>query len=305
MLTDGRQRIDYVCALAIALFFPLALRHPPLTMLSVLGLIGVYYLWFARQYWLLALSILLAFVGTLEWRGATAGIILISGMAIPAMVMAIVRGKGFGAATAIAAGTAFPAIAIAVNYGFCVRMLQFLGVELRQMALKTQMPGIYTPQQQSLIFDTMNRLADKLPYYFPATILLLIVAMFGVSVLVGNYLVRSVGIFARPISEFPLWKLPEWLVLPVGVAVIMVLTNQSALAIIGWNTLLFLAALYSLCGLSLLEYVLRTRRFPTMAKIAIYLFLFLTQVVAGIVLPLVALLDSKFDFRKIRAKQLG
>ena len=305
MLTDGRQRIDYVCALAIALFFPLALRHPPLTILSVLGLIGVYYLWFARQYWLLALSILLALVGTLMWRGAAAGIVLISGMVVPAMVMAFVRGKGFGATTAVAAGTVFPAIAIAVNYGFFARMLQFLGVELRQMALTAQMPGIYTSQQQNLVLDTMNRLADKLPYYFPAAILLLIVAMFGVSVLAGNYLVRTVGIFARPISEFSLWKLPEWLVIPLGVAVIMVLTNQSALAIIGWNALLFFAALYSICGLSLVEYILRTRRFPTAAKIAIYLFLFLTQVVAGIVLPLAALLDSKFDFRKIRAKQLG
>jgi hypothetical protein len=305
MLTDGRQRIDYVCALAIALFFPLALRFPPLTMLSVLGLIGVYYLWFARQYWLLALSILLALVGTLEWRGIAAGIIMISGMVVPAMAMAIVRDRGYGATTAVAAGTVFPVVAIAVNYGFFAHTLQFLSVELRQMALKAQMPGVYTPQQQNLILDTMNRLADKLPYYFPAAMLLLIVSMFGVSLLVGNYLVRKVGFFARPISEFSLWKLPEWLVVPLGVSVIMVLTNQSALTIIGWNALLFFAALYSICGLSLLEYALRMRRFPTMAKIAIYLFLFLTQVVAGIVLPLVALLDSKFDFRKIRAKQLG
>jgi uncharacterized protein YybS (DUF2232 family) len=305
MQTDGRRRIEYVCALAIALFFPLALRHPPLTILSVLGLIGVYYLWFARQYWLLALSILLALVGTSMWRGIAAGIVLISGMVIPAMTIAFMRGKGFGTKTAVVAGTLFPAIAIAINYDFFSRMLQFLSVELRQMALNAQMPGVYTLQQQSLIFDTMNRLADKLPYYFPAAILMLIVAMFSVSVLIGNYLVRTAGIFARPISEFSLWKLPEWLVIPLGIAVIMVLTNQSALAIIGWNALLFLAALYSICGLSLVEYIIRMRHLPTAAKIAIYLFLFLTQVVAGIVLPLAALLDSKFDFRKIRAKQLG
>lgn len=305
METDARRRVDYVCALAIALFFPLALRHPPLMMLSVLGLIGVHYLWYARQYWLLALSMTLALVGTLMWRGTPAGVVLITGMAIPAMVMAIVRGKGYGTATAVAAGVLFPVSAIAINYGFFASMLQFLSVELKRMALTAQMPGVYTVQQQGLILDTMNRLADKLPYYFPAAILLLIVALFSVSLLVGNYLVRAVGIFARPISEFALWKLPEWLVIPLGVAVILVLTNHSALAIIGWNALLFFAALYSICGLSLVEYVLRTRRFPTAAKIAIYLFLFLTQVVAGIVLPLVALLDSKFDFRKIRAKQLG
>jgi uncharacterized protein YybS (DUF2232 family) len=305
MLTDGRRRIDYVCALAIALFFPLALRHPPLMILSVLGLIGVYYLWLARQYWLLALSLMLALIGTLMWRGTGGGIVLISGLVLPAMAMAFVRSKGFGAGTAVAAGTFFPAIVIAVNYDFFARLVRFLGVELRQMALTAQMPGVYTLQQQNLVIDTMNRFADNLPYYFPAAILLLTVAMFSASVLVGNYLARAAGIFARPISEFSLWKLPEWLVIPVGVAVIMVLTNHSALAIIGWNVLLFFGAMYSICGLSLVEYVLRTRRFPPAAKIAIYLFLFLTQIVAGIVLPLVALLDSKFDFRKIRAKQLG
>ncbi len=305
MQAASRQRIDYACASAIALFFPLTLRYPPLMMLSVLGLIGIYFLWFTRQYGLLALSVLLALAGTLMWRGTAAGIVLIVGMIIPGMVMAFARFRGRGVTTAVTAGSALPALAIAVNYGFFASMLKFLGVELKRTALTASMPGVYTPQQQSLIIDTMNHLADKLPYYFPAAILLMIVAMFGLTVLVGNYLVRAVGVFARPIADFPLWKLPEWLVIPLGITVIMVLLNHPVLAIVGWNALLFLAALYSVCGLSLVEYILRTRHFPTAAKVAIYLFLFLTQVVAGIVLPLAALLDSKYDFRKIRAKRLG
>jgi hypothetical protein len=50
---------------------------------------------------------------------------------------------------------------------------------------------------------------------------------------------------------------------------------------------------------------MRTRGFPLPVKIVIYLFLFIAQVIAAIVLPLIALFDAKFDFRKIRAKQLG
>jgi len=42
----------------------------------------------------------------------------------------------------------------------------------------------------------------------------------------------------------------------------------------------FFRVLYSICGLSLLEYVMRARR-SNAAKVAIYLFLFLTQLVAA------------------------
>jgi hypothetical protein len=305
MATDSRQRIEYVCGLAIALFFPLVLRYPPLAILSVFGLIGVYYLWFARQYLTLGLSLTLAIVGTVMWRGSIAGIVLMTGLVIPSMVMSYMRNRGIGPAPAVAAGALFPVLAVAVNFSFFVKMLEFLATQLKQTAYSAQMPGFYTPQQQQIVLDTMTRLADNLPYYYPAAILMLIVSLFSAGVLGGNYLVRAMGHFARPIAEFSLWKLPEWLAIPLGVAVILVLTNQPILAILGWNVLFFLAAIYSVCGLSLVEYLLRVRQLPLVAKIGVYLVLFLTQIVAGILLPLAALLDSRFDFRKIRAKQLG
>lgn len=305
MAADSRQRVEYVCGLAIALFLPLALRYPLLTILAILGLVGIYYLWFARQYWLLSLSLALALVGTVMWRGTIAGIVLIVGMVAPAMLMSYARSRGLGPAATVSIGTLFPVAAVAANYPFFARMLDFMAAELRQTAYSAQMPGFYTPQQQQVVLDTLTRLADKLPYYYPATILLLVVMLFSVAVLAGNALVRAVGCFARPIADFSLWKLPEWLAIPLGIAVIMILINQTALTIIGWNALLFLAAIYSVCGLSLVEYALRARRLPVAAKVAVYLLLFLTQVVAGILLPLAALLDSRFDFRKIRAKQLG
>jgi uncharacterized protein YybS (DUF2232 family) len=300
-----RRGIEYVCALAVALAFPLALRYPPLAVISVLGMTGVYYLWFSRQHWLLALSVMLALIGTVMWRGIPAGGLLVVGLLIPSLALAHLRRRGVGTSAAVTLAAIVPVAAILAKYDYFLQMLDIMAIDLRQRAVAMQTPGFYSVEQQRMLLDTMNRLADKLPYFFPAALLFLIVAVLSGSALIGNSLVRASGIFARPVPEFSLWKIPEWLMIPLGMAVILVLTNETVLVIIGWNTLLFLAILYSICGLSLVEYALRSRRFPGSVKVAVYLFLFLTQLVAGILLPLVALFDSKFDFRKIRAKQLG
>jgi uncharacterized protein YybS (DUF2232 family) len=107
------------------------------------------------------------------------------------------------------------------------------------------------------------------------------------------------------IRNFPLWKPAEALIIPLGIAGIFVLTEESTLSMIGWNLLFVLFCLYTIFGLSFIEFQMRRRSFPTGIKVAVYLFLFLTQFVAAVVLPLIALFDSKFDFRKVRAKQIG
>ncbi len=265
----------------------------------------MYYLWFARQYWLLGLASTLSVMGVFAWRGFVPGLLLAGGIIVPTMIMVVLRRRGLGSAASVAAAVVVPLGALAINYQFLSRMLAFLAEEMRRTAITTVAPGVYTPDQQRLLMNTFGQLADKLPYYFPATLVFLIVSLFAIGLIVGNHIVRIKGVFARPITDFSFWKMPEWAVIPVGIVAIMVLTNHPLLAIIGWNALLFLAVLYSVCGLSLVEYALRMRHAPTAIRVAVYVLLFLTQLVAGILLPLLALFDSKFDFRKIRAKQLG
>jgi len=75
--------------------------------------------------------------------GTTAGIVLIAGMIVPTMVMAFLdeevrRDRLRGAASVL------PVVAIAVNYDFFARMLQFLSHEIRQRALPRKCRGLYT-----------------------------------------------------------------------------------------------------------------------------------------------------------------
>ena len=174
MLTDGRQRIDYVCALAIALFFPLALRLPPADDVvrtgadrSVLSLVrsSVLAVGTCRS--------LLALVGTLMWRGTARGNRVDIGNGNTGYGDGICETQRFRRDNRGGCGHGYFRRLRSRSITTSSRgMLQFLSVELRQMALTPQMPGVYTLQQQSLVLDTMNRLADKLPYYFPAAILL-------------------------------------------------------------------------------------------------------------------------------------
>jgi hypothetical protein len=274
-------------------------------LLSVLGVAAVYYLWFSQAYVLLALALLLSLAAVGVLGGVGSGVWFVIGSALPAITLSVVRKRGRDVACAVAAATAFPVIGMVVKFGWLTGLLQFLGQSLKETSAWQQPLFLYPPGKQALVVDMFNRFAERLIFFVPGMIILTLALIFLGGALLGNHLVRGSGRFAAEITEFSLWKVPEWVMIPLGIAAILVLTNQRILAIIGWNALLFLYAIYSLVGLSFLEFQMRRRRFPGPVKAIIYLFLFVTQLVAAVVLPLVALFDSKFDFRRTRAKRVG
>lgn len=302
---DNRPGPKYVCAFVIVLIFPISFLFPATMILSIAGMTAVYFLWFARATFLLASTLLiaLAIIGFLG--GIAKGILFAVVMMFPSFTLSYLRRHGYGVAPATAVAMAFPILGVVLNYRLFANLLQYLSFDLKNLPANRLLAPLYSPGESALVADYLAKLADRLIYFAPALAVFLLATMFVGSILVGNFLVRRSGLFAVPIADFSLWKLPEWVMIPLGIAAILVLTNQTALTIIGWNTLLFLYLVCSLYGVSFLEYQMRRWRFPLPVKVVTYLFLFITQLLAAVVLPVVALFDSRFDFRKIRAKQLG
>ncbi|MDD4051784.1 MAG: DUF2232 domain-containing protein, partial [candidate division Zixibacteria bacterium] len=71
------------------------------------------------------------------------------------------------------------------------------------------------------------------------------------------------------------------------------------------NVLLILALAYAVCGLALMEHLLRRLQMPRFVKIVFYVGLLLMQIPGLIIMALVGLFDSYFDFRRVRAHTLG
>jgi hypothetical protein len=106
-------------------------------------------------------------------------------------------------------------------------------------------------------------------------------------------------------GPFAYWKMPEWLVYFLGLILAVRLTMHGpGLAVVD-NVLLILALAYAVCGLALMEHLLRRLQMPRFVKIVFYVGLLLMQIPGLIIMALVGLFDSYFDFRKVRAHTLG
>lgn len=302
MTESNRQRLTIACAGATAISLPLSILFPPV---MAVGLAALYYLWFARATVWLIVSIAAALAILLLLGDVRHLAYFLIGTLVPGMILAATRRRGWGLSTAVVVACTVPILgAVLYNQAFSGWVSAF-AQELRSTAASPQFALVYPPAELERVVAYVNTWADNAPYYFPGAMLALVAGIYALGALLGEILVNRGGIFSFRIPPFTHWKLDEWIVLPLGVAVIMVLTREMVFDIIGWNAILFLFLLLSVFGLSFLEYQMKTRGFPTMVKVLIYVFLFLTQVIAAVVLPLVALFDAKFDFRKIRAKQLG
>lgn len=301
---SGRA-LTFAAAGVIALIFPVAVLVPLLNLLLIAGFAAVHYLWLARRWTWLIQALLAAVALTWAWGGPPYALGLIIVVLIPGLLMTTLRYHRRGLALALLGAGSLPLLLMLAFHGPFTTLIASFGDQLKAVMQSPLAAQIYSPTdyQKAILYTTL--LADNAVYYLPATLLASLLFVLAAGALLGEFLVQRQGIFVYKVPPFSLWKLDEWMVVPVGLAIILVLTKEHLLAVIGWNALLLLFLVFSIFGLAFVEYQMRVRGFPTAVKVVLYLFLFLLQFIAAILLPLIALFDAKFDFRKIRAKQLG
>ena len=98
--------------------------------------------------------------------------------------------------------------------------------------------------------------------------------------------------------SFISWKIPFALTPVLLAAVSMRLLGNDLRVLVADNLILILAVVYSIGGLSLLEFFMKKFRFGTISRFLIYLLFFVTHVVGFAFLVLVGFIDSFFDWRR-------
>ena len=106
------------------------------------------------------------------------------------------------------------------------------------------------------------------------------------------------AVFPRT-SALYLWKANEFWLVPLAVALGFVLLGNNMLKIIGENFLVFLVHLYAFYGICFFDYYFKKANIPLPIRIIIYAILLVAVIVAIPALAVVAVIDSRFDFRKI------
>ncbi len=301
-MKEGRPEAKLAAALIIVALAP-AGKIPVLSLLLHIPAIGaLLHLWYRRQYPLAGIAMVTLLFISVFWLGLGYSALLLCSYTLPATGIAVLRQHGRSLVHSVALATIFPAGALAATYGTWSGAMSLFATEMKLWAAG---PEFAIFQSSGVSATQIGGLVDTVVLLYPAVLLLTIGALLFGGALLGYQLSREAAVYRIPPLRFIWWKMPEWTLIPLALAVILVLLEQPVLKAIGWNSLLILFVLYSLCGLALLEYWLRRRALRPRLKFLVYLGIFLTQIVGAVLMPLAALFDTKFDFRRIRARRLG
>lgn len=141
--------------------------------------------------------------------------------------------------------------------------------------------------------------------YLPGLLLISFLTIAGAAYLLLQYLFEKRKMYIRKLPRFPVWKMPEGLLLLFGISLLIVLLASGLPEDIGENMALFCFALFTLSGLSNVEFFMQKQKFSKFVRFLIYFALFIFNIYGALILGIIGLADSHFDFRRVRAAQIG
>jgi hypothetical protein len=256
----------------------------------------------------LALPLLAIVLGIgASWLAADWGnaVYAFAAIALPGLIIAETRRRGHGLPLALLLAAIAPIVAVIIFRELFITLFDLYVLTLEDLAASPTFSSFYSAQSSPMVVHYLIWWAEHALYYLPAAALAGLVSYYFFGALLGEYTVTRSGTFIKRVPPFTHWKAEEWLIVVLGIAAILILSGVHLLEIVGWNSLIFLIVVFSIFGISLLEYYMRQARLHSGVRALVYITLFILQVISGVLLPLAALFDARFDFRKIRAKRFG
>ena len=141
--------------------------------------------------------------------------------------------------------------------------------------------------------------------FMPALLMIMITVIGTLAYILTGRAFQKEGRYLIAFPRLINWKLDERIVLLFGVALVAALAASGIFLNIGENAALFIAFLLSVCGFSLLEFHMRQKKMGMFIRIAVYFCLVLFHIYSGILTAILGLIDSHFDFRKLKALRIG
>jgi hypothetical protein len=228
---------------------------------------------------------------------------------LPALTLGVLVARGRGA------GIAFTAAAVIAGAAMLILYIQGAAAINHQLDLfRTSMERMLTVPlaAQGYSAETVNEMSDKLAVIFrvlarlmPAMLIMSAIGQLFIAFLIVDWYYTRRDTFFPGFGSFIYWKMPEIFLYLVAVAVVI-----RAMATPFWqqtadNLLFMMALVYAVAGLSLVENWLRRIRLPLFVKIIFYVGLVLMQAPGLVLMALIAVFDSYFDFRRVKAHTLG
>jgi hypothetical protein len=228
---------------------------------------------------------------------------------VPAIVLGVMVSHGRHAGRSFAAASALAALFVLFVYaqaaGILAEQIEIMSESVGSLITTTMGTQGYTPEMINELTDSLARFKYWIINLLPGILIMSVIGqLFIAFILMEWYYTRRDSYFPG-FGAFIYWKVPEKLLYLLGAVLAAALMVQGDMKIAAYNIIFILSFFYGVCGLALIEHLLRRLRLPLFIKIVFYLGLFLMQLPGLILASVAGLIDSHFDFRKVRAHSLG
>ncbi len=141
--------------------------------------------------------------------------------------------------------------------------------------------------------------------FLPAISLTIFTFISAGSYMLAGYAFRREGRYLLPFPRFDHWKIREYVMIIFGLSLLLVLFFNGVVEDIGENAAVYTFILFSFGGLSIVEYILRKRNVSKAVRGLVYVGIAILNIYSAIILGIAGLIDSHFDFRRLRALRIG
>jgi len=153
--------------------------------------------------------------------------------------------------------------------------------------------------------DSMTGMVEIIRRLLPSLMALSAITQLFLGWAIMAVLLRGTGEFVPNLGHFVYWKMPYYYIYLFGLFILLRLAGPDLVKIIADNILVFLGFFYAVFGFSVIDYFLKKIRLSLFLRILFYIGFAFLQLPGLAIAALIGLLDSNFDFRRVRARIIG
>jgi len=133
----------------------------------------------------------------------------------------------------------------------------------------------------------------------PGTIIVTFLGILVLSLAVAGSIASRLGLMIPRFRPFYLWRANEWWLLPTAIGLILIIfAGDDFWRYFGGNILIVTGNIYAVAGFAVIEAYLKRLSAPVALKVISYLTMFLLMAISSVMLAVIGLADSRFNFRR-------
>nr|MBN2276925.1 DUF2232 domain-containing protein [candidate division Zixibacteria bacterium] len=224
---------------------------------------------------------------------------------IPGVLLGGLIASGRSTARAFAYAIGGAAILAVAMYFMQRSMIDMAINELRELTVMFVGDLGLSQVAETNLTDNVVKIVQLVGRLMPSLMALSAIAQLFLGWLLLVVVMHGLGEFFPTMGNFIYWKMPYFYMYGIGLFLVFRLVGPETARMVSDNGLVFLGFFYAVFGFSVIDYYLKRIRLSLFLRILFYIGFAFLQLPGLLLAALIGLLDSHFDFRRVRARIIG